>query len=386
MDHRVLDTIKLEFLDQSWLASKLIFLHATLVMPFGFSPLISVKLKIHRDWQLEDLICVLGLSQSGFRKNNKFFTYLSRQLMLGLLKIFPCPLNILGYELGFRTIELQKLLTFHYFRSLYWLVLTYITFLILVFLGVIPFFTYYFSLFPLSGYDPIVQTSIVLLVIVIVIAFLIIGSRLIFRFIDKYFVESLCVKDAIYFFFDLKGDQSLSRTDKKMLLLSRIRRLAKTTHMLATRYASDDKENQFWLSNHFFEMENYIRERERWIIAPKPTTLQNLENDFYELIYIFISGNYGNFQWRNATHPRIPKSNRMQRIFRSGIRLTGFAIPLIILGGYLLNPNFFPFISIDPSIITLIFIAWLLLTIDITLKLGVAAEVTNIARGIKELG
>ena len=66
-------------------------------------------------------------------------------------------------------------------------------------------------------------------------------------------------------------------------------------------------------------------------------------------------------------------------------RTLGIILPLMIMGLYLWRPTLFPFITLDTSTVTLIFIAWLLLAIDAGLKLGIVAGLTNLAKGIKEL-
>jgi hypothetical protein len=55
------------------------------------------------------------------------------------------------------------------------------------------------------------------------------------------------------------------------------------------------------------------------------------------------------------------------------------------MGLYLLKPSLFPFITINADIIAFTFIAWLLLAIDTTLKLGVIDELISIAKGLKDL-
>jgi hypothetical protein len=55
------------------------------------------------------------------------------------------------------------------------------------------------------------------------------------------------------------------------------------------------------------------------------------------------------------------------------------------MGAYLWRPELFPNVSVDKNVLGLIFIAWLLLTLDAVLKLGVVGQLTSIAKGIKEL-
>ena len=64
------------------------------------------------------------------------------------------------------------------------------------------------------------------------------------------------------------------------------------------------------------------------------------------------------------------------------VHLTGIVLPLAILGYALLNEKYF---GLDPSQIAIIFIAWLLVSIDFTLKLGIIAGLINLAKEIKEL-
>jgi hypothetical protein len=190
----------------------------------------------------------------------------------------------------------------------------------------------------------------------------------------------------LFIILDLSRDDVLVQPARKKILLHRTSRLAELTLTLTLSYASISQTNQFWLKQHFKQMEAYIRERERWILAPIDTTLDNLRNDFYALAPIFIIGNYGTFQWKYEISP--PKSSKIGwkgALFRNLARVLGIILPLTLMGLYLWQPSLFPFLQIDPNIVALIFVAWLLLTLDITLKLGVVAELTNLAKGIKDL-
>ena len=74
-----------------------------------------------------------------------------------------------------------------------------------------------------------------------------------------------------------------------------------------------------------------------------------------------------------------------QRLASGLPRFFGIVLPLTLMGLYLWRPDLLPFINLSPDVVTLIFLAWLLLSIDALLNLGVVSGLANLAKGLKEL-
>jgi hypothetical protein len=132
-------------------------------------------------------------------------------------------------------------------------------------------------------------------------------------------------------------------------------------------------------------MELYIRERERWVLAPTGTTLANLRHDFYNLAGIFLTGSYGSFTWLSEfSLPEDRPLTWSQFLTSTGIHVFVAVLPLMFMG-YLLWESRWITSSGLQSVVTLIFIGWFLLIIDAFLKIGIVDKLANLAKGIKEL-
>ena len=121
-------------------------------------------------------------------------------------------------------------------------------------------------------------------------------------------------------------------------------------------------------------------------MAPKDGTLSQLRHDFYELAKMYIIGNYGEFSWPESQPPTdvLPIKIR-QRLWVALPRFLGVVLPLILMGLLLWKRKQIEFVDINFNIVALIFIAWLLLAIDASLKLGIVSGVVGLAREIKSL-
>ena len=130
----------------------------------------------------------------------------------------------------------------------------------------------------------------------------------------------------------------------------------------------------------------YVLERGRWLIAARQETLPALRRDFRALAPIYITGNYGDFAWANLLRAEGGQPASVGQRLASGLpRFFGIVLPLTLMGLYLWRPDLLPFINLSPDVVTLIFLAWLLLSIDALLNLGVVSGLTNLAKGLKEL-
>jgi hypothetical protein len=115
--------------------------------------------------------------------------------------------------------------------------------------------------------------------------------------------------------------------------------------------------------------------------------LVNLRQDFYWLALLFIKGNYGEFDSKMVgTIPKSAKTpNLPQEILKNLLRFTGAILPIVIFSLYLWRPNLIPFVVVDKNVVSFILIAWLMLSIDAFLKLGIVSGMTALLKSIKEL-
>jgi hypothetical protein len=202
---------------------------------------------------------------------------------------------------------------------------------------------------------------------------------------DKYFADTLCVLTVLYLVIELSRDDTLTRPGRRKEILHRINFLARNTLLMPLRYASKSRDNQNWVHKHFKNMELYIRERERWAIAPKETTLSKLRADFYKLVPVYLTGSYGDFDWMEERAPKEVVLTRRQRFVAAFPRMMGFLLPILIMGYFLWRPAQAEAMGLKGSVIAIILISWVLLTIDTVLRLGVVASLVNLAKGIKDL-
>lgn len=205
--------------------------------------------------------------------------------------------------------------------------------------------------------------------------------------VGRLFADTLCVEAVLSLLLILGRDDVLKYSARRKELLTNINYLSRMTLLLGGRYAIRSESNHAWVFRHFKEMELYVHERARWSVAPDDSTLDNLRRDFRALAPIYITGLYGDFEWRNLyAAPERPHGGLLRRALTNALRFVGLVLPLVLMGFYLLRPDKFPFIPKESSkIITLIFISWLLLVLDSSLKLGVVAQLTGLAKGIKDL-
>jgi hypothetical protein len=211
--------------------------------------------------------------------------------------------------------------------------------------------------------------------------------RLFLLLFEKRFVETICMNSIFHIILLLRRDDVFSRPDKKKLLLTMIRYFAKRIELFTIAYRSSDPGNSEWIHHHFFQLSQYIRERERWVVAPQQDTLQIVRNDFYDLAITLVSGNLGDFKWAEGltktTFVKVDSSTGS--IKEKIIRFIGYLTPVILIGLYLWQPTFFPIIKIDSEVATIVLLAWLLLSIDVGLRLGIVTSLIRFAMDIRDL-
>jgi hypothetical protein len=202
---------------------------------------------------------------------------------------------------------------------------------------------------------------------------------------DSKYADTLCVLTIICLVIQLSYDNILSQSRHRKKLLDRINALARNTILLSGYYFSQYDANRTWAQNHFKHMELYIRERERWVLAPTGTTLDTLRRDFYELARMYIAGDYGSFSWQpDVGLPGDRPRSWSELLASTGIHVLVAVVPLIVMG-YLLGESQWVTSAGLQSVVALIFIGWLLIIIDAFLKIGIVDKIVSLGKGIKEL-
>jgi hypothetical protein len=212
-----------------------------------------------------------------------------------------------------------------------------------------------------------------------------ITMRVYFVIFGKRYAPSMCVNSIVLVNFFLLPENALTQPELKKKLLAHISDLAQNTMLLPLCFRSTDAATQRKTFKHFKELESFVRERERWAIAPAEQTLADLRRDFKALASIYITGRYGLFHWQDAGVEEPAPESRWKGVSAALLRLVGVVLPLGLMGAYLWKSALFPGVDVDKKVVGLIFIAWLLLALDAGLKLGVVSQLTSIAKGIKDL-
>lgn len=257
-------------------------------------------------------------------------------------------------------------------------------------LGSVPFFVgiYLFFYFALKNFDN--SFSLPILYVVYGISLLIVQviySRLLVRVIEYLIPETLCVMQIINLNLELRRDDITYRRDVKSMILFRMAYLARVTTLIPWHYSIGKSASQQWIQQHFQNMAHYILERRRWLIAPNRTTLQSLRENFYDLAYYYLAEEYCSWEWHFLQVPSEGiKQTRSQKIREISVRFVGITLPLVIMALYILFPEKLPNPNVEINKnLPYIFIAWLLVSLDITLKLGVIESLVKLVTGLKDL-
>jgi hypothetical protein len=207
-------------------------------------------------------------------------------------------------------------------------------------------------------------------------------SRLGFSLVDRKFADSLCAMVAIFLLIDLRRDDALDIPLHRKRLLQRLEDLARNTRLLALRYRIYDPRSQDWIGRHCEALEFDVRERQRWIAAPKAETLSDLRTHFAELAPIFLTGSYGMFIWPREMPTKVAESgdDLLSRAFK-GI---GFGLPTVGLTILVWNHKLLENLNVSTNVVSMVLVAWILVAIDAFFRLGVVANVISLLKGVKE--
>lgn len=215
---------------------------------------------------------------------------------------------------------------------------------------------------------------------------LVLINKVLFNTLDRYFASSLAIQTLLYLLVDLNYSEVMYRSDMRLQVIRRMNYMIRCIRLLSLQMSYLNKDSSMWIEEHFRAIEMFVRERQRWAMAPVATTRDDLEEDFRYLAYIFITNQYGEFHWS----PQLPseekkqpvtKANSWQSLWRPIIAL----LPLIIFFFVLWKQEILKNMGIPPNVISLISISWLLLLIDRFLNLGIIESIITTAKGIRDI-
>ena len=231
--------------------------------------------------------------------------------------------------------------------------------------------------------------------------------KLVSLFNDRPYAESIAIYSVMCVLVQLCQEEVLTKFDLRKELLQRLNDLSRATQMLSLHYISKDEDNKSWSRNHFRHMVRYIRERERWVIAPRETTLGDLRRDFSWLCNVYLWGRYGDVSWDEREKKEIrvgdeedqgvSERERVRAGEQSGnwwqgapgvfLRVSGIVLPLAVLVYLILDPGRVENIPIvknlDMESLTFYALAWTFIGLDNFLNLGVVSSVFGVAKGLK---
>lgn len=210
-------------------------------------------------------------------------------------------------------------------------------------------------------------------------------TRLVFRAFIRRFTEVVTIRETLSILVDLQKNDALNTLESKRILLHRMRFLAEATLLLPRRLSDNRPEGATWIDAHFIEISQYIYTRAAWIFAPRATTREDLLRDFNRLLYVFVTGYYGDFDEGGASNLEVKGASRSQVVLRQTAQILGSIIPIVLLSLYLINSSIFFFVHLDTAIVSILLVAWILLSIDSIFKLNVLKDIIDMAKGIRQL-
>lgn len=200
--------------------------------------------------------------------------------------------------------------------------------------------------------------------------------------VDQHFADTLALLSGIYLLIILEKETSLADPEARRHILARIRTLRRSIVLLSLMYA---KEDDLWSVVHFRQLENFVCERERWVLAPQSQTLDDLRRDFGQFVEMLVMGQFGNFAWDSETFQRITPTVAERKPAEKVIRFLAGILPFLLLLFLFLFPSQISAIGFDRNAVTLFLLAWLLLAIDSGLNLGLMERVSGLAKTFKDL-
>ena len=205
--------------------------------------------------------------------------------------------------------------------------------------------------------------------------------------LDRLFADTLCVRAALGVLVELASPRALDNPLRRRILLVYINDLARFTQLLHLTFSSQSEEQNERIRNRFRALEGYVREQGQMAIFSTEETLDILRENFMMLTRMFINGSYGDFKLQeNIIQPVLEKPLSWAQMISKWLgRLVGVGLPVVGLYFLIARPGYFSNLPIDPNVLLTIGLAWLLLSVDSVLGLGVTAKIIATAKEFREL-
>ena len=225
--------------------------------------------------------------------------------------------------------------------------------------------------------------SVLLFIMFIIYFYVPVIVKLVNIFVDRKYADSLCLLTVLFLVCEMTRDDYLFHPGKRRSILRRINLLAKLTRLLYVSFPSGHEKTKEWSLDKFKELELYVRENERSVIAPTRTTVTLLREKMTSLFDIYLFGQYGDDVW-NGNPPVLDKIEETK--FDQWVkRIIGFIVPGVLAVLISANPSISEFFGIESKTLLLIIAAWLILSIDAVLGVVVIDKIVKTAREIKNL-
>jgi hypothetical protein len=212
--------------------------------------------------------------------------------------------------------------------------------------------------------------------------------KLAFLYIDKFYADSLCICSSLGVLVELVDSNVLKDPRSRRMLLTFIDEVARNISLLHLCFRSSSEYQRELTKKQFQKMERYIREQEHQAILPSDCSLENLRQNFLMLTNIFITSQYGDFTWQEASSESItvPEGVAWQRqpVIWIG-RILAVGVPSVALYFIVSRPEVFASFPVDRNFLLLLVFAWLFLSIDSVFRIGVMANTISLTKELKEL-
>ena len=213
-----------------------------------------------------------------------------------------------------------------------------------------------------------------------------VAMRLSGMLVDKHYADSLTVLITLFALCELTRDDVIAHPRRRLSLLKKIDTLARLTRLLGVKTPGGSENTREWSWKHFRNLEHYVRENERAIIAPTHDTYANLKEKILSLFELYLLANYGDDVW-NGRSPDVQQidenqGNRWGKYFRG---VMGLLVPGVLLILISIYPKFVDQSVIEPQTLSLIFLSWLILALDASLGLGIIDKIAKTAKQLRDL-
>jgi len=241
-----------------------------------------------------------------------------------------------------------------------------------------------------SNFTPLSFLLVLLFVLFIMVPLEFLFIKVIFILLDNVYADSLCIQASLGVLVELTDPYVLNNPQKKRFLLLFLSEVARYSLLLLLCFRSSSERENETIRNHFHKIERFVQAQARLATIPKSGTLEELRKSFMILTQMFITGNYGDFEWREDDAPSAKPAPETPKTWYQSLlgwigNIIGLGIPLTGLYYLITKPSFFEAWPLDTNSLTLIALVWLVLSIDSVLRLGITEKAIATIKEIKEL-